>query len=200
MKTRLGPQNRLFPAPVPLVLSGTGDEASMLAVAWATIVGSKPPSLAMALGRRHHTVDLIERTGEFTVNVPPVSLAEEVDYCGLVSGRDVDKTARCGFTLLPSAVVGPPIIEECPYNLECRVSETFDMPTGTLLVVGEVLEAHADAELVRENGRDVDIARLDPLVYITGNREYFRLGERVADAYRIGRRLDEESEAEHEDG
>jgi flavin reductase (DIM6/NTAB) family NADH-FMN oxidoreductase RutF len=74
------------------------------------------------------------------------------------------------------------------------------MPTGTLLVVGEILEAHADTDLVQENGRDVDMARLDPLVYITGNREYFRLGERVADAYSIGRGLYEAPDDRREDG
>jgi len=189
MKKRLGPQNRLYPAPAPLVLSGLGDEASMLAVAWITIVGSKPPAIGMALGKRHHTLELIRQCEEFTVNVPTTDMAVQVDYCGIVSGRDRDKVMESGLTLTPSAVVGPPIIQECPYNLECRVLQELDLPTGNVFVIGEIVETHADENVLNADGKTTDMGKLDPLIYITGNREYYRLGDKIADAYGIGRAL-----------
>jgi flavin reductase (DIM6/NTAB) family NADH-FMN oxidoreductase RutF len=189
VKQRLGPQNRCYPLPVPLVLSGTGNDVSMFAVAWITVAGSNPPAIAMVAGRRHHTVALIRETRAFTVNFAPSRLAREVDYCGLVSGRDHKKAAETGLTLVPSAVVTPPIVDECPYNLECRLVEEIELATGSLMIVGEIVEAHADVEVLTEDGKSADPGKLDPLVYITGTREYYRLGERVADAYSVGREL-----------
>ena len=194
MKKRLGPQSRCYPMPIPLVLSGMGNDATMFAVAWMTVCGSNPPALAMVVGRRHHTVALIRETRAYTVNFAPASLAREVDYCGLVSGRDHHKVAETGLTLAPSSVITPPIIEECPYNLECRYVEEIELATGSLMMVGEIVEAHADEEVLTDDGKSADPGKLDPLVYFTGTREYFRLGEHVADAYSVGRELMEERE------
>ena len=88
-----------------------------------------------------------------------------------------------------SAVVGPPLIEECSYHLECRLMSEIDLPTGSLLVIGEIMEAHADEEVLDETGTNVSVAEMDPLCYITGIREYWSLGEKVADAYSIGKSL-----------
>jgi flavin reductase (DIM6/NTAB) family NADH-FMN oxidoreductase RutF len=161
----------------------------MLAVAWMTIAGSKPPAVGMIVGRRHHTLELIRRTGEFTVNFAPASLAMEVDYCGLAKGADVDKFAVTGLHPAEAAIVDVPIIEECPYNLECRVLEEVDLVTGSLMVVGEIVEAHADEEVLDASGTSVDVGAMDPLCYITGTRDYWRLAEKVADAYSIGKSL-----------
>jgi flavin reductase (DIM6/NTAB) family NADH-FMN oxidoreductase RutF len=178
--------------PIPLVCSGTGDDASMFAVAWMTIAGTKPPALAMVVGRRHHTLELIRDCGEFTVNFASASHATEVDYCGLAKGREVDKFDVAGLTRAPSAVVAPPLIAECPYNIESRLMEEIDLPTGSLLVVGEIVECHADEEVLDADGPNVAVEAMDPLCYVTGVREYWRLGEKVGDAYSIGRSLMEE--------
>jgi flavin reductase (DIM6/NTAB) family NADH-FMN oxidoreductase RutF len=189
MKKRLGPQTRLYPMPIPLVCSGTGDEASMLAVAWMTIVGSKPPAVGMVIGRGHHTLELIRDCREFTVNFARASMAMEVDYCGLAKGEKVDKWVKTGLHPAPSAIVGPPLIEECSYHLECRVMSEIDLPTGSLMVIGEILEAHADEDVLDETGASVAVGDMDPLCYVTGIREYWSLGEKVADAYSIGKSL-----------
>lgn len=189
MKKRLGPQTRLYPMPIPLVCSGTGERANMLAVAWVTIAGTDPAAIALVIGRTHHTMELIRETGEFTVNFARASLATEVDYCGITHGHDTDKWEATGLTRAPSAVVGAPIISECPYNLECRLIDTFDLPTGANLVLGEIVESHADEEVLDERGTSVSVAAMDPLCYITGIREYWSLGEKVADAYSVGKAL-----------
>ena len=189
MKKRLGPQNRIYPMPIPLIMSGVGDEASMLALAWITCAGSKPPAVAMVMGRRHHTLALIRETGEFTVNFAPTRLATEVDYCGLTSGRDTDKVADTGLTLVSSAVVAPPLIAECPFNLECRLMGEIELPTGSLMIVGEIVETHANEDVLDETGEKPSVALMDPLVYITGEREYWTLGEKIADAYSVGKTL-----------
>lgn len=188
MKKRLGPNERLYPMPCTLVVGGSLHEAGVLAVAWINIVSSTPPTVALGIRESRNTLELIRTTQSFTVNIPSASLAEQVDYCGLVSGRSADKFAEAGFTLLESALVEAPLIAECPVNLECTLAEEISVGSYRVLL-GEVVETHADEELLGGPGGDlVDVERLDPLVYIPGSREYRRLGEKVADAFEVGKR------------
>jgi flavin reductase (DIM6/NTAB) family NADH-FMN oxidoreductase RutF len=186
MKKRLGPSDRLYPMPCPLVVGGTSGESDLLAVAWIGIAAGTPPSVSMALRDSRRTLELIREAGEFTVNIPPVRLAAEVDYCGITSGRSTDKWADTGLTPLPGAVLSTPIVAECPYNMECRVTAMHEIGHYTL-VVGEVVETHADEHVLDETGEKVDVGLLDPLVYIAGSREYRGLGPVVAQAFSVGR-------------
>jgi flavin reductase (DIM6/NTAB) family NADH-FMN oxidoreductase RutF len=192
VKKRLGPIERLFPMPCALVVGGTMDDADTLAVAWLNIVSSTPPTVAMGLRESRHTLELIRRTGTFTVNIPPASLAAEVDFCGTTPGAKSDKFATTGLTLTPAAVVDAPLIDQCPFNLECRVTEEV-MVGSYVVVLGEVVESHAEESVLRDPAGDVvEMAALDPLVYIAGAREYWRLGSKVADAYSVGRKFSAE--------
>jgi flavin reductase (DIM6/NTAB) family NADH-FMN oxidoreductase RutF len=192
MKKRLGPIDRLYPMPCVLVVGGTIEAADTLAVAWLNIVASTPPTLVMGLRSSRNTLDLIRSTSEFTVNVPSASLAAEVDYCGTKSGRTTDKFAATGLTLSASKVVGTPIIDQCPFNLECRV--TKEVEVGEYVVVfGEIVESHADESVLRPGTSLVEMDALDPLVYCAGVREYRSLGPKVADAYSVGASIVEPS-------
>jgi flavin reductase (DIM6/NTAB) family NADH-FMN oxidoreductase RutF len=189
MKKRLGPLERLYPMPAVLVLGGTVDDADALAVAWINVVASTPPTVAMGLRRTRRTLELIRANGVFSVNVPDSSLVAALDYCGLVSGRSVaDKIARSGLTLTPGTATSAALVVECPYNLECRV--TSEVEVGEYVVVlGEILEAHAEERLLREGTDIVEMDALDPIVYIPGAREYRTLGPKLADAYSVGKPL-----------
>jgi flavin reductase (DIM6/NTAB) family NADH-FMN oxidoreductase RutF len=190
MKKRLGPVERLYPMPCVLVVGGDAELADTLAVAWINIVSSTPATVAMGLRKTRHTLELIRRNREFTVNVPDTALAAAVDYCGTTPGRGRDKFEDAGLTLEPSAVVAPPMIAECPFNLECRV--TSEVPIGEyVLVIGEVIEAHAEERVLRHGTDLVEIDALDPLIYVAGVREYRAIGDKIADAYRIGREIKE---------
>lgn len=189
MKKRLGPVERLFPMPCPIVVGGTTEHAGALAVAWINIVSSTPPTIAMGIRESRHTLELIQAEGTFTVNVPRTSQAVVVDYLGLASGRHVDKLSTAGLTLSPGAVVETPIIAECPFNLECRVTE--QVTVGAYVVIfGEIVESHVDESvLVDPEGDEIDIEALDPLIYCAGVREYRRIGGKVGDAFSMGRTL-----------
>ncbi len=186
MKKRLGPSDRLYPMPVPLVCGGTIEHADACAVAWIGICATDPPRIAIAMRESRYTLELIRANGTLTVNTPSAADAAVVDYFGITSGRTTDKFAASGWTLEPSAVVEAPRIAECPYQMECRV--THEIPLGShVLLVAEVVESHAEESVLDQAGTKVDVAALDPLVYIAGSREYRRLGEKVADAYTIGK-------------
>lgn len=186
MKKRLGPSDRLYPMPAPLVCGGTMEDADACAVAWMGICATNPPRLAIALRESRHTLERIRSTGTLTVNTARAADAAVVDYFGTTPGKDVDKFAVSGWTLEASVAVDAPRIVQCPYQMECRVIEEF--PLGShVLIIAEVVESHAEEDVLDETGEKVDVARLDPLVYIAGSREYRRLGEKVADAYTIGK-------------
>jgi len=189
VKKLLGPTDRLYPMPSPLVLGGTMAEHDALAVAWIGIGAGTPPSVAMALRRTRRTLELIREHREFTVNIPRADDAAVVDYFGIVSGRKTDKFADTGWTAQPGSVVSAPIIAECPYNMECRVTHEIEIGEY-VLVVGECVESHAEESILDDTGEKVDVMRLDPLVYIPGSREYRRLGEKVADAFAVGRTIE----------
>lgn len=195
MKKRLGPSERLYPMPCTIVVGGTMDSADGLAVAWINVIASTPPSIVMGLRRTRRTLELIRESGEFTVNHVPTSMVAELDYFGISSGRTRDKFADTGLTLAPSAIVSTPLIAECPYNLECRV--TSETPLGEyVVVIGEILECHAEESILDAEGDKVDVGALDPLVYIPGTREYRGLTAKVADAYTVGKKFAPEKDTE----
>lgn len=187
MKKQLGPSERLFPMPCPIVVGGTLENSGALAVAWINIVSSTPPTIAMGLRESRNTLELIRATGTFTVNVPTAGMARVVDYLGLASGKHEEKLDRSGLTLVSGTATETPIVAECPFNLECRVVQEVEV--GSYVVVfGEVVESHADESVLADPEGDlVDMDKLDPLVYCAGVREYRRLGEKVADAFSIGK-------------
>lgn len=188
MKKQLGAVERLYPMPCVLVVGGTLEAADVLTVAWINIVSSTPPTVAMGLRKTRGTLELIRAERSFTVNVPGTELAAEVDYCGITSGKTTDKFEATGLTLRRAEAVVTPVIDECPYNLECKV--TGEVEVGEYVVVlGEVVESHAEESILDAEGKLVDVDLLDPIAYIAGTREYRRIGSKVADAYSIGKTI-----------
>jgi len=113
---------------VLLVSSGKKVSANVMAIGWGTmgIIWKKPVFLVLVRPSRY-TYNLMEETGEFTVNVVPPELKEVATYCGTVSGRDHDKFKEKGLTAIPSLKVKPPIIKECILHFECRVVYKSDL-------------------------------------------------------------------------
>lgn len=184
MKKQLSVKPWLYPMPTPLVAAQHEGERGLLTVAWISMVSGTPPTIAMGLRSTRHTLRLIEASREFTVNVPRVGMEAVVDFCGIVSGDNLDKFAAAGLTPAPSSIVGAPIVAECPFNIECRVVAIHEIGEYRL-VLGEVVETHADEDIVTAGGL-VDVGLLNPLTYIPGVREYRGIGPKVADAYTVG--------------
>lgn len=189
MKKRLGALERLFPMPCVLVVGGTMDEADAITVAWINVVASTPPTVVMGLRDTRRSLELIRATGELTVNIPSTKDVAAVDLCGIISGHKADKFAASGLTLEPGVALSTPMIAECAYNLECRVTQE-ERIGAYAIVFAEIIEAHAEESIIVPGTENViDMDALDPLTYIPGAREYRALGAKVADAYSIGKTL-----------
>jgi flavin reductase (DIM6/NTAB) family NADH-FMN oxidoreductase RutF len=190
MKKQLSVKPLLFPMPTPLIAAEHEGKRGLLTAAWIGMVSGTPPTVGVAIRATRHTLELIEASGCFTVNVPSVGMEAAVDFCGIVSGRDIDKFAGAGLTAVPATLVSAPMVAECAFNIECRVTEIH--PIGEYrLVMGEIVETHAEEGILTEDGKTVDVGLLDPLVYIPGMQQYRGLGPKVADAYSVGRPLKE---------
>ena len=188
MKVQRGASDVIFPVPAALSVSGSGEQANIMTIAWIGMASSSPPTIGISLARSRLSVELIRGSGEFTVNFPTAKMAQEVDYCGLVSGRTRNKFRDAGLTPLPSAKVAAPIIQECPYNMECRVSQTLELGEWVFFL-GEIVETHVDEACVDPVTRAIRVADLDPLAYCAVIREYWSLGQKLGNGFQAGRDL-----------
>lgn len=191
MKRALGPLERIFPMPCALVAAGPMEDPGICTVAWINVVASTPPTIAIGLREIRNTLRHIENTGSFTVNIPSAEMVDVVDYFGIATGNKdgVNKLEVSGLHVSPASMVAAPLIDECPYNLECVVSQTIEVGAYTILLA-EIMESHASESILIDADSDVvSMDALNPLVYIPGAREYRTVGPKVADAYSAGKGL-----------
>lgn len=187
MKVQLGPTDIFFPVPAALIASGSRQKANIVTVAWIGIMGSDPPVVGISLKSTRYSLGLIRKTKEFTVNIPSVDKFKEVDYCGLVSGRRRDKFDDTAFTPISSSKIDAPIIAECPFNMECRVVKGEVAFGKWVVIFGEVVETHVDEDKRDIATKNVDIAKINPLVYCATVREYWELGRKVGKGFDAGK-------------
>jgi flavin reductase (DIM6/NTAB) family NADH-FMN oxidoreductase RutF len=168
------PGNLLSPTPAVLVSCGAarGFTPNLITIAWAGNVCSDPPLLSISVRPERYSHDIIATTGEFVVNVPSLRQAKAVDWCGVVSGRSVDKFAGAGLTAAPALKVRCPIVLECPLNIECLVQKSLKLGSHTLFVA-EVVAVQVTAALIDRRGR-LCLEKGGLLAFAHG--EYFALG------------------------
>ena len=173
-----------YPMPCSLVGVNVGGKPNYLTVAWFSMVNLKPPHLMIALGKGHYTNPGIKENGTFSVNIPSVAMADVTDYCGLVSGKKYDKATK--FETYYGQLKTAPMIKECPYNLECKLVKTVDLPVDELFV-GEVVAAYSDDRFLT-NGK-ADLTKIKPVLLSMAQTEYLGLGGPVGKAWEMGKVL-----------
>lgn len=158
----------LYPVPAVLVSCGV-EKTNIITLAWVGTVCSDPPAVAIGVRPERYSHHLIEESGEFVVNLPRADQVRVVDYCGQVSGREVDKWEACGLTPMPAQKIHTPLIAECPVALECRVLHQLTIGSHDLFV-GEVVAVQADEDVLTNHGH-IDFEKAQPLAYAGG---YYR--------------------------
>jgi len=183
-KVNLGANAYIYPMPVTLVGAVVEGRANFMAVGWVMRVNRKPPLLAVALNKAHFTPGGIRQNRAFSVNFPGADLMEKTDYCGLVSGRQVDKSGL--FRVFYGELEAAPLIEECPLGLECRLYEVVELPVNDLFI-GEIVAAYADEDCLTDG--QPDILKINPLVLTMPDNQYWTVGERAGKAWAAGKNL-----------
>lgn len=170
------PGNMLYPLPAVLVsVADKQGRQNVFTVAWTGTICSDPPMVSISVRPERYSYHMIQETGEFVINLTTESLAFATDYCGVKSGRNVDKFKEMHLTPIPAKEVKAPLIKESPVNIECRVTEVKKLGTHDMFLA-KVEAVHADEAYMDENGR-FSLAEAKPLVYSHGT--YFSLGREL---------------------
>ena len=170
------PGNMLYPLPAVLVTSKSAEGAAdVCTVAWAGTVCSDPVMVSISLRPSRKSYVNIRETGVFVVNITTEERAHATDFCGVRSGRDLDKFRAEGLLTEPAEKIDCPMLTASPVNLECWVREELALGSHTLFI-GEVLAVHVDESYLDEKGR-FDFAACRPLVYCHG--EYRAIGRKL---------------------
>jgi flavin reductase (DIM6/NTAB) family NADH-FMN oxidoreductase RutF len=174
---------------MPVVLIGTvvDNVPNFSAVAWITRLSSEPPMLGFTIDAEHHSAKGIFQNKAFSVNFPPVSLVEKVDFCGIYSGKNTKKADL--FSVYYGNNPGAPLIDECPLVLECEVLETSNI-NGDLFVKGEIKESYAYNDMLK--GNKIEFSKVDPILYI--DKKYYKTGSFIGQAWSIGKKIKEDIE------
>lgn len=176
MKRVVASYRAIFPTPAALVTTVDPDGNPNVATAGEVFMISLHP-LIVAVGFRPatYTNELLHATGEFVVNLPRREILEAVDYCGCVSGRKVDKFKVTGLTPLPARHVKPPLIEECPVNIECRVRDIIRFEyMDRDVFAGDTLAIHIDEDITGEDGLP-DLTKFEAIAF--ASRKYYVISD-----------------------
>lgn len=170
------PGNMLYPVPAVMIsCQRQNEKPNIITVAWAGTICSDPAMVSISVRKERYSYPIIKETGEFVINLTTKELAYATDYCGVKSGKDVDKFAEMKLTPGKASKVKCPIIEESPVNLECRVVEVKELGTHDMFIA-EVVAVNVSKKYMDENGK-FDLNSTDLVAYSHG--EYFTLGEKI---------------------
>ena len=168
------PGNMLYPLPAVMVsVADKEGNPNIITVAWAGTVCTNPPMVSISVRPERYSYHMIEETGEFVINLTTEKLAYATDYCGVRSGRDVDKFKELHLTPEKAEHVSAPLIGESPVNIECRVVKK-ETPGSHHIFLAEVKAVHVDDAYMDQKGRFA-LEKNDPIVYVHG--QYYSLGK-----------------------
>ena len=168
--------NMLYPLPAIMVsLTDTRGNSNIITLAWAGTICTNPPMLSVSIRPERYSYDIIKETGEFVVNLTTKELTYATDYCGVKSGRDVDKFKEMKLTKLASEKIKAVAIAESPVNIECKVREIMELGSHSLFIA-DVVNVRVDGRLLDEKGR-FNLAKSELIAYSHGR--YYELGKEL---------------------
>ena len=176
MRQTWKPGNMLYPVPAVMVsCKREGEKPNIITVAWAGTICTSPAMVSISIRPERYSYEIIKETKEFVINLTTEELVYATDYCGVKSGRDVDKYKEMGLTPLKMDKVNAPGIAESPVNIQCKVTEIKELGSHHMFMA-EVVGVTIDDKYMDETGKfDLNKSRL--VTYSHG--EYYTLGEKV---------------------
>jgi flavin reductase (DIM6/NTAB) family NADH-FMN oxidoreductase RutF len=170
------PGTMVYPVPAVLVsCCDTDGKPNVLTIAWTGTICSNPAMAYISVRPSRYSYELIKSTGEFVINLTTKKLSFATDFCGVKSGRDIDKFKSMRLTPAKASHVKAPIIKESPINIECRVKEIIPLGSHDMFLA-EVLGINADEKYINAKGV-FDLSSADPICYSHG--KYYLLGKQI---------------------
>lgn len=170
------PGNMLYPLPVVMVSMADKDgKYNIITIAWAGTVCTEPPMVSISVRPERYSYSILRESGEFVINLTTRKLVYATDYCGVKSGRDVDKFRELELTPTAASKVGAPMIGESPVNLECRVNQVLELGSHAMFLA-EVVAVHAEEQYMDAQHK-FHLEQAEPIVYSHG--AYLLCGEQL---------------------
>ena len=169
------PGTFVYPIPAVMVSCGNMEKSNIITVAWTGIINTNPAMCYISVRPERHSYNIIKEAGEFVINLTNKDLTYATDWCGVKSGKDVDKFKEMKLTKEKSNFVNCPSIKESPVSIECKVKEIKELGSHHMFMA-EVLSINADEKYIDEKGA-FDISKCDLIAYANG--KYFELGKQV---------------------
>ena len=163
-------------APIPAVMVSCGDmeNSNIITVAWCGITNTIPPKTYVSIRPSRHSYGIIKEKREFVINLTPSNLAKTADYCGIYTGKKVDKFAKCSLTKEKATKVDAPMIAECPISIECKVTDIIPLGSHDMFLA-DIVAVNVDEKLLMDNKLCINRAHLCAFAH----GEYYKLGERI---------------------
>ncbi len=166
----------LYPVPAVMVsCARPGERPNIITIAWAGTICSDPVMVSISVRKERYSHDIIEETGEFVINLVTADLTRAMDYCGVKSGRDIDKFAEMHLTPFDSKTVNAPGILESPVSLECKVTKVIELGSHDMFLA-EVTAVSVDPKYMDKNG---EYRLNDAGLVAYSHGQYFKLGEKI---------------------
>lgn len=165
----------IAPLPAVMVSCGTAEKPNVLTIAWTGIINTRPPMTYISVRPERHSYGIIKESGEFVINLTTSKMVRETDFCGVKSGKDMDKIRRCGLHTELSCKVSAPTVSESPLSLECRVKEIRQLGSHDMFLA-EILSVSVDGRYIDSKGK-INLNQAGLMAYAHG--EYFALGRKL---------------------
>ena len=178
VKVELPPRLRFdFPTGIVVVSCSSGKESrpNLIAIGAVSHACIDPPMLGIAIGHSRYSYKVVSQSDGFVVNCPSEDQVEMLDYCGSVSGREIDKFRACGLTPLPSTEISSPGILEFPLNIECAIRKSVELGSHSFFF-GEIVAVHCD-ESILDNEGEIDKRKFRPMSAFLNS--YWSLGDPI---------------------
>jgi flavin reductase (DIM6/NTAB) family NADH-FMN oxidoreductase RutF len=169
------PGTMLFPVPAVMVSCGTMEYSNIITIAWTGTICSDPPMTYVSIRPERYSHKLIKDTGEFVINLTTKNLAFATDYCGVKSGKDMDKFKKMKLTPVVGQKVKAPLIKESPINIECKVTEIKLLGTHDMFFA-KIVGVNVDKQYIDKNDA-LQFKETEPIAYAHG--KYYTLGDVV---------------------
>ena len=165
----------LAPIPPALVTVGTMENPNVLTIGWTGILNTIPPKTYISVRKERHSYQMLMDTREFVINLPSANLVKAVDFCGVRSGKDINKFKETNLNPARCPNVSAPLISECPLHLECKVTDTVDLGSHTMFLA-DIVGCVVAEECINRDGK-LEIEKCNLLAYAHGT--YFELGKQL---------------------
>ena len=187
------PGNMIYPLPAVMVSVTDGEgHDNIITVAWTGTVCTNPAMAYISVRPSRYSYDMIRKTGEFVINLTTEKLAFATDFCGVRSGRDVDKFRKLNLTKEKAQFVSAPMIGEAPVSIECRVREVKELGSHDMFLA-DVLAVHADEAYMDKNNRfclnDAGLLVYSHGEYLAGGRKVGTFGYSVKKKQQLADKL-----------